>query len=251
MRKRLVNYFSVSLLFTSVSITYAAEPMTIGQRVAASAEKARFEAKQSTYDHHIEINVRKGIYRTDCSGLVEHILHGFPGLLEAIKRPPQHRRPLAEDFYQTFHDAPLTSDAPWQRVERVTDVLPGDIIAWKSLTHEDGDHADTGHVMVIVSMPTPQAKPTESGIVVIDSTKSAHDADTRKAGNTGVGRGTIYLEADNAGHPIGFHWRNPNGEMRENPIAIARPQAIDRPTSGPTTGESNWGTPRRKPRIWM
>ncbi len=59
-------------------------------------------------------------------------------------------------------------------------------------------------------------------LVVIDSTSGPHADDSRKDGATGVGRGTLWLQVDNDGRPIGYHWRARNGKLNAATIAIGR-----------------------------
>ena len=70
-------------------------------------------------------------------------------------------------------------------------------------------------------------EPAEDGdhlykVVVIDSTKTPHGNDSRKDGETGVGRGTLWLITNDAGQPVGYHWKLKTGKPHEMQIAIGR-----------------------------
>ncbi|HEX8913820.1 MAG TPA: hypothetical protein VF796_15840 [Humisphaera sp.] len=220
-------------------------PATVGGRIAAEAARIVSAAKESAYEHKTTVDAARGLYRCDCSGLAGLVLKAAsPAHLAAVTKPAGRVRPLAEDFHATFVAAPPVDAAPdanrpatgpWRQVVAVADLRPGDLLAWKSTTHQPGDGTNTGHVMVVAEpaaeVPWPaDAKPDHRPatgrrmyrVVVIDSTMSGHADDTRPKGTTGVGRGAIYLEAGADGRPAAYHWSSPASPPREAPIAGGR-----------------------------
>ncbi|MDC0321718.1 hypothetical protein OAL30_02630, partial [Akkermansiaceae bacterium] len=48
---------------------------------------------------------------------------------------PNRVRPLAANYYETFikYGQNEHNSSPWREITKVSDLLPGDILAWKSL----------------------------------------------------------------------------------------------------------------------
>src|SRR4029078_5489422 len=104
----------------------------------------------------------------DCSGFVGYALaHAAPDALHAVVEATV-RRPLARHF-EAFFPAPR---APWTRVERAADLVPGDIIAW--LEPPAKHSRNTGHVMIVDQLPRPAPPPGERGGGGCDSSHSVH-----------------------------------------------------------------------------
>jgi len=196
------------------------------QRLLAAAQQMVSDFKVTRYSHKTFIDRECKICEVDCSGfLVALLKQTLPEHLRQIAT--RHKRPLAEDFYETF--APAEGGAPrgWKQVERLQDVEPGDVIAWIKLEREPGDN--TGHVLLVEQKPTavrpssPKADaPDQFRVRVLDSTVHGHAHDSRPEGKSGIGRGTIWLDVDDDGQPIGFRWKSRNGKLHEVPIAIGR-----------------------------
>lgn len=101
-------------------------------------------------------------------------------------------------------------------VTRVEALRPGDLLIMKYPADPNGPQSDSGHVMMVRSIPTPITKApvfehtTQFAVDVIDSSKNAHGADdTRHYDNgtsQGAGRGTARLYADAAGNLAGYTW---------------------------------------------
>ena len=190
------------------------------QRLIDEVHRILGSMKSSEYSHKTRVDETKGEYLLDCSGLACYVLRReLPEHYQNISHGKGKARPLARDFYACFAAAP-TGEAGrngWRRISRLLDARPGDLIAWKS---EPGA-ASTGHVMVVDAVPR-QARDGQVEVVIIDSTSSRHGNDTRKAGQTGIGRGTIWFAVDAEGKPLGYRWGNPKGKLRERPIAVGR-----------------------------
>jgi len=193
------------------------------ERIVARAREIVHDSKQSTYDHHTDIDESQNIYKCDCSGLVGYILKSVaPAHFKQLVVNRHHFRPLAVDFYDTFITAPTTrpSQTGWQQIDRIEDVLPGDVLAWKKLDRKPGD--TTGHVVVINS-PAMREGDNLVRIEIIDSTTAPHADDTRPRGQTGVGAGSVWFDIDDSGKPVGYHSRNRDGKAMHMPISIGRP----------------------------
>ncbi len=105
----------------------------------------------------------------------------------------------------------------------VAEARPGDVIAWWNEEHEKGE--DTGHVMILAESPVLDS-PGKYRLRILDSTKSPHADDTRPAGKSGLGSGTIWLDVDRAGEILGYHWKSAGGTLNAHPVAISRAVAF-------------------------
>jgi hypothetical protein len=191
--------------------------------VVARAHQILSTMKPTLYQHATDNDAAAGQYNCDCSGLVSYMLRKeLPEHYKAIAYAARLRHPRAIEFSKSFAAAPAEpkSSDLWQHVERVTDARPGDLWAW----HKDPLPAtgSTGHIVLFDSTPRQVAAEVYE-ITVIDSTTKPHRDDTRKADETGVGRGTIYLQVDAQGHPIGYASRSAQGPFMHVPMAIGRP----------------------------
>ncbi len=203
-----------------------------GQRVAVGAAPAMrllaagrqmvSDFKETRYSHKTLIDREHSICQVDCSGFIVALLkQTSPGHLRQIAT--RHKRPLAEDFYETFASDEGEVPRGWKQIERMRDVEPGDIIAWIKLEKEPGDN--TGHVLLVEEKPTADSL-DQFRVRVLDSTAHGHGHDSRTEGKSGIGRGTIWLDVDDDGQPIGFRWKSRTGRLHEVPIAIGRAVAI-------------------------
>ncbi len=155
--------------------------------------------KLTEYRHATDIDEKKGAYYCDCSGFVGYVLNRTAAKEEG-KGPFRdgRKRPLAMDYEKGFAKAPTTTngDSGWQKVERLVDARPGDVIAWR---HEKPKPGNTGHVVIVDQRPVVE----EDGIVrveIIDST-TLPSTDLAGKGKSGVGRRTMWLTIDKDGHP--------------------------------------------------
>jgi hypothetical protein len=112
----------------------------------------------------------------------------------------------------------------WQRVGRVEDLRPGDVVAW--LKPADSRSKNTGHTVIVhgpvVSDP---GRPGAFLVPIADSTARPHvPGDARAtAHETGLGLGEIVLVADAAGAPVGFRWsRGQKSREKSTTIALGR-----------------------------
>ncbi|MCB9586037.1 MAG: hypothetical protein H6718_11610 [Polyangiaceae bacterium] len=182
--------------------------------------------QDSEYTHGFRVDSKQGVYHFDCSGLVHYILGKVSPVARSASFQGVRGRPLARDYYRTISRSPV--DAPragWQKIERVADVEPGDLIAWikpKVLTKS----TNTGHVAFVVLPPvTVPDSPGAYLLRVADASSLHHDDDTR-VGRDGFGMGTILLLTDEQGRPVEYGWVGLKWRTFETRIAIGR---ISRP----------------------
>jgi|GEM_PF-1691216 len=180
---------------------------------------ANVAPNQNSYNHTERISIPNdhssngyAMY-ADCSGLAIALLDlaGSP-TRSHMKMPGHHHRPLAEDFVKS-----IRSESGFERINNITEIKAGDIIAWEFEWDLDKKIAkDTGHVMLVDSLPTlvenqlPYVPNTRQyDVYVIDSARNYHDPkDTRlqKDGARiyGLGKGRIRLYVTTTNEIIGF-----------------------------------------------
>lgn len=184
------------------------------------------------YQHQTRVDRTAGSYRYDCVGFVSYALQraapqarasAFRALAIQPGRIPSP--PLYRTFLSSLADKP---QAGWQAVTRVSELRPGDVVAWEQKTR-----TASGHAVVIGGVPV--AGPGDSWVVeVYDATSSPHAADTRpgdpRAGvleatgrRSGLGRGVMAFTGDPVtGALTGYRW-SPQGAVNPVPIAAGRP----------------------------
>lgn len=182
------------------------EPATErGARVLATIERIRRRMRRTRYQHWRSVNERRGRYYWDCSLMVEWVLR------RAAPRTVHHlrnlRRPLAEHFVRTIERAPTDGwRRGWRRIERIQDVQPGDVFAWRR--PEGFPSRNTGHVGFVVGAPrSVDGIPHGWAVRVADATGSGHQNDTRPyPGDGGFGLGTLVFLTDAHGHGTHYGW---------------------------------------------
>lgn len=200
------------------------------RRILASIEKTE-------YKHKTEIDEAKGQYYCDCSGFVGYVLNRT-----VAKDDPKgplldgDKRPVAREFEKAFEAAPIKAPSPsivakgqgvvgrWQRIVRLVDARPGDVIAWRHAVAKPGN---TGHVVIVDAKPV-----VEKGglvrVVVIDSTTKPQVDDTRAAGTSGIGRGTMWFKVDAEGRPVAYVRGSRTAKPVEEPISIGRALPVEK-----------------------
>ncbi|MFO0789498.1 MAG: hypothetical protein U0805_08570 [Pirellulales bacterium] len=198
------------------------EPANAATRaVSDEARRILASIKKTEYKHKTDIDEAKGQYYCDCSGFVGYVLNRT-----VAKDDPKgplldgDRRPVAAKFEKAFESAPETAEGAdrWQRVARLVDARPGDVIAWRHAVAKPGN---TGHVVIVDARPVEE----EGGlvrVVVIDSTTKPQVDDTRAAGTSGIGRGTMWFKVDAQGRPVAYVRGSRKARANEEPIAIGR-----------------------------
>jgi hypothetical protein len=192
----------------AVRVRQSLDPADAASPAAAKllARVAQVEASQvdSTYQARTAVDVRRGVYRWDCSGMTTWLLkRSAPRALAALASS----RPVARDYYRAIARAPVARPRRgWQRLAHVRDARPGDLFAF--LRSPISTSKITGHVGVIVGWPT--AIPDWPGawaVRIADSTRGGHGDDLR-AGDVdgGFGVGTMLFVTDAAGVVTHYGW---------------------------------------------
>lgn len=216
---------------TWISMSFLLLPATLfafpsGDKLAAEAERILQNMKTSEYAHKTEVDEQSGSYKLDCSGLVCLALKKVsPDALKAVPKSGTEKRQFAHDFYEWFAAAPTPdkagADAKWVRIEKLAQAKPGDVIAWKNENYQPGEN--TGHVMIVMEAPEPDGEGVFR-VVVIDSSAHGHGSDTRKKGESGVGRGTLWFTVGKDGEPVGVRFTSRTGALNAKTMAIGRLQ---------------------------
>jgi len=123
----------------------------------------------------------------------------------------------------------------WTSLPYVHQIQPGDMLVYKKENRKPGEN--TGHIMIFDEEPV-----LDSGhnaphhhqhhlqyrAFIIDSTQPpTHAHDTRKDGRSGIGRGMIWLDVDEAGRVISFRWNSASGTIRK-PVTVGRIEDVDK-----------------------
>jgi hypothetical protein len=213
----------------------AANDATGARRLLDEATRQLRAMQTTAYRHRTVVDEEAGRFEYDCSGFVAYALARVaPEALAAIP-PSSKARPRAEDFARAFAELPTGADGPptpWRRIARMSEVAPGDVIAWPR--PPEVDSTNTGHIVIVLEVlgAAKRSKAVSSIggareilVRVIDSTASPHADDVRgEATTTGLGTGTIGIVVDEGGAPIGYRWRG--GRSKQAYLArvsIARP----------------------------
>jgi hypothetical protein len=105
------------------------------ERVLAVLAQIDRTLVSSSYSHVTRVDPKAGLYEFDCSGMAAWVLQrGAPGAYQAVLTRSATGRPVARDFYRTIAAvAPGRPSWAWQRVAKLEDVRPGDVVAWTRL----------------------------------------------------------------------------------------------------------------------
>jgi hypothetical protein len=180
---------------------------------------------ESEYSHATIVSERRGSYKFDCSGMVHWVLRKAAPAAARSTFYGAAQRPLARDFQRRIARAPTDrARAGWRRIARVSELMPGDVVAW--IKPKEIDSPNTGHTGFVV-LPPVRVPGYENAFLVrlADSTRLLHDDDTR-VGRTGFGFGTILLIADpETGAPVAYGWAALRWRAFETEISLGRPES--------------------------
>jgi hypothetical protein len=196
-----------------------------GAALLAEVDRELARVRVSAYRHHTRVDEASGTFEYDCSGFLGYALsRAVPDALAELQATTR-RRPRSLEIVALLQSIPPGGRrGRWQRLSRVSDLLPGDVIAW--LKTAESRSTNTGHTMIVHGVPT--ADPERPGAFVApiaDATEHPHvPGDLRAdAHTTGLGRGEIVLLADGAGAPVGYRWsRGPRSREKTTTIALGR-----------------------------
>ena len=183
--------------------------------------------RETAYTHATRVDAERGTYRFDCSGMASWVLRRAARRAHAaVLHQSSGARPLARDFYWSIRRTPVGRDSyGWQRVSRVSETLPGDVIAW--LKPAIVRSPNTGHVAFVIEAPRPVHDVPNAFLVrIADASSYQHQDDSRAdSGRTGYGTGTILVLADpSTGEPSAYGWFGLRSRwVLESKIAIGRP----------------------------
>ena len=217
------------LTLTALSVLLA--PLTLlasgsGDQLAAEADRILKNVKTSEYAHKTEVDEPAGSYKLDCSGLVCLALKkANPEALKVVPKTGTEKRAFAHDFFECFNAAPTpdkaAADSKWVKIEKLAQAKSGDVIAWKNENYQPGEN--TGHVMIVVAAPEPDGDGIFK-VIVIDSSAHGHGNDTRKKGESGVGRGTLWFSVNAEGEPVGVRFTSRTGTLNPKTMSVGRLQ---------------------------
>lgn len=202
-------------------------------------------ARATDYTSIPRVDEAAGRYDFDCSGFADWVLRrSTPAAANWVGAGLPHR-PLARDFHSRISriDEALPRHG-WRRVRRVSDIRPGDVVAW--VKPREVQSANTGHVVFALLPPEPIERGSNTYWVrVADATRLWHSADTRdwrqaapvrrsplgqdtrdeSVNDKGLGFGSITLVADpKTGEPVEYGWVGVEWRTFPTAIAIGRPE---------------------------
>jgi hypothetical protein len=178
----------------------------------------------SEYSSGLSVNEKRGTYKFDCSGMAYWVLRKAAPRAARFSAQGLERRPLARDFQRRIaRIAPGEPKYGWQRIEKVRDLEPGDVVAW--IKPPEIRSPNTGHIAFVLLPPLRLRGYANAYLLrIADSSRLLHDEDTRSE-RDGFGFGTILLVADPvSGEPIAYGWVAEKGWTFETQIALGRPE---------------------------
>lgn len=188
-------------------------------RVLARLEQVESRTRVTHYQHRTVVDEARGIYRWDCSGMAAWVLaRSAPRARRALGEG----RPVARTFARTIARAPADrARRGWRRIDRVADARPGDVLAWERPPAMRSPN--TGHVAFVMNAPV-EVHEGIWAVRILDSTSLAHQDDTRRAGRTGTGRGTMTFAVDADGRAEAYGWSGTRSiGYIETPVRFGRP----------------------------
>lgn len=187
----------------------AAQAVSPSSRVLTEIERVHRNVRSTRYAHSTHIDERAGRYDFDCSAMASFILaRGAPRAREAVMRRSGRGRPVARDFHDVIAAAPVgRSHDGWTRLANVSDLRPGDMIAWRRPPAIAS--SNTGHVAFVYAAPQRLDREGRRWLVrIVDSTSIPHGDDSRPHEHaSGFGFGNIVLFVESPGEdPTAYGW---------------------------------------------
>ncbi|HKX11849.1 MAG TPA: hypothetical protein VJP40_01760 [bacterium] len=199
--------------------TPAASLPTASAKVLADVALIEKKLKTSVYNANTKVDLLKGNFEFDCSGMVDWILErSAPTAFAELKA----ERPRVIEYVKALKAIPANQpSAGWRRIAKIADAEPGDIVAWP--TPDWYPSSATGHMGILVAAP----EAVDGGFLLrlADSTSYPHGDDSREGG-TGFGYGTVLITVDaktGAGTGQGWTGRHSYNTVLETPIYVGRP----------------------------
>lgn len=173
----------------------------------------------TVYSHETRVDIDKGKFEFDCSGMANWILQTTAPVAYAEL---QAARPRVADYVRTLTAVSYDKPSPgWRRVQKIADAEPGDVIAWPTPSWYPSDVS--GHMGILAAKP----EKVSGGYLLrlADSTSYPHGEDTREGG-TGFGFGTILVTTNPAtdeGTGQGWTGRYSGNTILKTPVFVGRP----------------------------
>lgn len=163
----------------------------------------------------------QGVYVVDCSGYVDYSLQEvYPKAYLSLVNSTGVEKPNSLAYYDFFTSLPDDPNDHWDKVDEVDKLEPGDILVFRNKTTRR--HSSGGHVMVV--MDRPERRGDSYLVSVADSAPSGHSQDTRSAHVSGIGIGTLLLQANpHTGEPAAYSWKVGSRWKNNVNFAMARP----------------------------
>jgi len=211
------------------------EPAAVEQGpLFAEAQRQFREMKSTGYQHKTEVDGKTQSYRYDCVGFVAYAMkrvtpQARASAFKALEIAPG-RIPSPPKYVTFFQSLAKTPQEGWQAVNKVSDLRPGDVVAWEYKTA-----TSSGHAVIVGSVPVMGEEGTWV-VKVYDSTSSPHGDDSRpqdpraevlesSGKRSGMGHGMMAFSADPVtGAITGYRW-SPRSKTKITPIAAARPKS--------------------------
>ena len=184
------------------------------------------------YQYQTRVDRTTGSYRYDCVGFVSYALkQAAPQARESAFKALDIKpgRIPSPPLYRAFFASLVTKSQPgWQAITKVSELRPGDIVAWEQKTK-----TAVGHAVVVGSIPVEGLEGVWM-VEVYDSTASPHSDDSRpndpraevlatNGQRSGLGRGVMAFTCDpTTGVLNGYRW-SPKAKTNIVPIAAGRP----------------------------
>lgn len=192
---------------------------TTGKDLVVATRKVLANIRETSYRHHSRVDPSNGIYQLDCSEFVSLMLERVaPEHYRKIPTETGHPQPRARMYFRFFDKLKLEPRTGWRPITKLSGVMPGDIVAWEKI--RAGEQGDTGHVMIVAESPHRDQDGTFQ-VRVYDSSEIPHAEDSRPAGSSGVGSGSVLFRVNENGAPVAFQF-NSHSRWHSEPIAIAR-----------------------------
>lgn len=222
------------------------QPATEGAgALYAEAVRVLSQVRSTRYTGSYVVDEDTGRFELNCSGFLSLLLYEVnPSALATVDRSGKHYRPRAEDFHRSILRAgPKGDGTGWLRLERVSDLRPGDVVAWLRPAERSASSA-TGHVMVALATPRLNpARPGEVLLPVADCTLSPHGdlAAMREVGSPGSEAArTVLPTGASAVHPVAGQALTPvpgSSPGQPRPPQVEAPPAI---APGLERGSAAW-----------
>lgn len=206
-------------ILPSITLSALAAPSaSASEKILEIVRLIEKKLKTTVYNHQTKVDLAKGRFEFDCSGMVNWILEqAAPTAYSELKSD----RPRVAEYVQALKKIPFDKpSAGWRRVQKIADAEPGDVIAWPTPSWYPSDA--TGHMGVLVAKP----EKVSGGYLLrlADATSYLHGEDTREGG-TGFGYGTVLISVDpDSGEGSGQGWtgRYSGNTILKTPIYVGR-----------------------------